>query len=99
MSFLVSIVMSSTRVTGQDTTAQRMKTQDVRFQYAAKFLCTLNLPPSPPTTFVTPSVVPGLYKTVVSIHNPHNRTVVLREKIAITVGPAIRVSQFVHDQL
>jgi hypothetical protein len=69
-----------------------------RFQYAAKFLCTANVPG---TSQTTPSVVPGSYQTVISIHNPENETVLLRKKIALTSpeqkpGP---VSGFVEERL
>ena len=65
-----------------------------RFQYAAKFLCTANIPG---TSQTTASLFPGVYQTVVNLHNPSNRTARLRKKIAVAVPPAI--SQFFEDQL
>src|SRR5688500_11219714 len=64
-----------------------------RYQYAAKFLCTANIPG---TSQVTTSVLPGAYSTAVNIHNPNEETVQLREKIAL--GPEF-VSDFVEDEL
>jgi hypothetical protein len=52
-----------------------------RFQYAAKFLCTADLPG---TSLRDPAVLPGEYRTIISIHNPQNRSVQLRKKIALT---------------
>ena len=39
-----------------------------RFKYAIKFLCISNIPG---TIAVTPSVVPGVYQTVINIFNPN----------------------------
>ncbi len=71
-----------------------------RFQYAAKFLCTSNIPG---TSQTTPSVLPGSYLTVVSIHNPQDQPVQLRKKIAVTFpaeqqqpGP---VSHFITERV
>jgi hypothetical protein len=50
------------------------------FQYAAKFLCTANIPGTAQTTS---SVVPGSYQTAVNVHNPHAETVRFRMKIAL----------------
>jgi hypothetical protein len=69
------------------------------FQYAAKFLCTANIPG---TSQTTASVVPGNYETVISIHNPQNQPVRFHKKIALTFsgveqpGP---VSKFVPETL
>ncbi|MFY9557365.1 MAG: hypothetical protein WAV47_21855 [Blastocatellia bacterium] len=54
------------------------------FQYAAKFLCTANIPG---TTQTTSSLLPGVYQTVVNIHNPNKETARLRMKIAVAGGP------------
>jgi hypothetical protein len=51
-----------------------------RFQYAAKFLCTANIPG---TSQLTSSVLPGAYRTVVNIHNPNNQIAFLQRKIAL----------------
>jgi hypothetical protein len=63
-----------------------------RFQYAAKFLCTANIPG---TSLLTPSVLPGQYRTVVNIHNPNNREVRFRKKIAV----GRETSRFIDDQV
>ena len=54
-----------------------------KFQYAAKFLCTSNIPG---TSFTSDAVVPGEYKTAVNIHNPQTKGVRLRKKIASSIG-------------
>jgi hypothetical protein len=64
-----------------------------RFQYAVKFLCTANIPG---TSQTTPSVLPGVYQTAVNIHNPNNRVVEWRKKIALAPGP---ISKFIEDRL
>jgi len=51
-----------------------------RFQYAAKFLCTANIPG---TSQTTSSLLPGVYQTVINIHNPHDQEVRFRMKIAV----------------
>ena len=48
------------------------------FQYAAKFLCTANIPG---TSHTTTSVLPGVYQTVVNIHNPSDQIARWRMKI------------------
>lgn len=55
-----------------------------RFQYAAKFLCTANIPG---TSQTTTSLLPGSYQTVVNVHNPNRETASLRMKIAVAGGP------------
>lgn len=50
-----------------------------RFQYAVKFICTANVPG---TSQTTDAFVPGSYQTAVNIHNPQNRLVKMRKKIA-----------------
>jgi hypothetical protein len=64
-----------------------------RFQYAAKVLCTADITG---TSQTSPSVLPGVYETAVNIHNPHDRTVKLRKKIALSSG---EVSKFVDQRL
>ena len=63
------------------------------FQYAAKFLCTANIPG---TSQTTGSLLPGVYQTVVNIHNPNEQPVRLRMKIAV---PGRKPSKFVDDSL
>lgn len=72
---------------------ERHPEQGYRFQYAAKALCTQNIPG---TSQTTSSLLPGVYKTVVNIHNPANDTVRFRMKIAVASG---QVSQFNYHQL
>jgi hypothetical protein len=64
-----------------------------RFQYAAKFLCTANIPG---TSQTTTSLLPGSYQTVVNIHNPNRETASLRMKIAVAGGP---ISKFKRSKL
>jgi hypothetical protein len=52
------------------------------FQYAAKFVCAVNMPGFSTSTT---SILPGSYKTVVNIHNPQNQTVKFGEKIASAI--------------
>jgi hypothetical protein len=54
-----------------------------RYQYAPKFICTANIPG---TSQTTSSFLPGSYQTAVNIHNPHEKAVKLRLKIALTGG-------------
>lgn len=65
-----------------------------RFQYAAKVICTANIPG---TSQTSSSVLPGAYQTVVNIHNPNRQTAHLRKKIAVP-GPG-QVSKFLSEQL
>jgi hypothetical protein len=48
------------------------------FQYAAKFLCTANIPG---TSQTTTSLLPGSYQTVVNIHNPNKANHKLTKKL------------------
>lgn len=64
-----------------------------RFQYAAKILCTSNIPG---TSQTTSSVLPGTYATAVNVHNPSDKTARVREKVAL--GPE-QVSTFTEDVL
>jgi hypothetical protein len=64
-----------------------------RFQYAAKFLCTANIPG---TSQTTTSVLPGAYQTAVNVHNPNDQTVRWRRKIT---QPGLGISKFIEDQL
>jgi len=54
-----------------------------RFQYAAKFICTSNIPG---TSQTTDALLPGIYQTAVNIHNPQNIKVRFRKKIASPLG-------------
>jgi hypothetical protein len=56
----------------------------VEFHYAAKFLCTANIPF---TSSAFPSVLPGDYRTVINIHNPNDQTVRFRKNLAVTFPP------------
>ncbi len=49
------------------------------YQYAVKFICTSH---NPGTSQSPDWVLPGIYKTIVNIHNPHEKTVKLRKKLA-----------------
>ena len=62
-----------------------------RYQYAAKFVCTANIPG---TSQTTGSVLPGVYQTAVNIHTPNDGKVRYRVKIAVA-----EPSGFVEDGL
>jgi hypothetical protein len=64
-----------------------------RYQYAAKFMCTANIPG---TSQTTTAVLPGAYQTAVNIHNPHPQVARLRKKLAASTG---QISRFVDGQL
>ena len=49
-----------------------------KFQHAAKFICTATIP----GTSQQSHFPPGSYQTSVNIHNPHERSIKLRMKIA-----------------
>jgi hypothetical protein len=63
-----------------------------RFQYAAKFICTANIPG---TSQTSTSFLPGSYQTAVNIHNPNNEDVRFRMKLASSIG----ISEFLTDSL
>jgi hypothetical protein len=65
-----------------------------RYQYAAKILCTATVPG---TSQTTPSLLPGVYQTVVNLHNPNEVVARIRTKLAVTSPPAI--SDFVAAKL
>jgi len=65
-----------------------------RFQYAAKFICTSNIPG---TSQTTGSFLPGNYQTVVNIHNPNERGVKFRVKVAF--GGEGLISKFIDGGL
>ncbi len=60
------------------------------FQYAAKFICTSNIPG---TSQTTDALLPGNYKTAVNIHNPHEHKFKIRMKMA---SPAA-ISNWIED--
>jgi hypothetical protein len=64
-----------------------------RFQYAAKFLCTANIPG---TSQTTTALLPGVYQTAVNIHNPNRQTAYIRKKLAVASG---QISKFVEQKL
>jgi hypothetical protein len=59
------------------------------FQYAAKFVCISN---NPNTSIATASLLSGNYKTVVNVHNPNDRAVKIRTKVAL--GAKAFISKF-----
>ena len=59
--------------------AKKIKAKRVIYQYAVKFICTSHLPGTSQTTDAFP---PGNYQTAVNIHNPHNKKVKIRKKLA-----------------
>jgi len=65
-----------------------------RFQYAAKFICTSNIPG---TSQTTGSFLPGNYQTVVNVHNPNERDVKFRAMVAF--GEKGLISKFIGDGL
>jgi hypothetical protein len=62
------------------------------FQYAAKFICTANIPG---TSQTSDALLPGVYQTVVNIHNPQPRKIRFRKKIASSIG----ISKYFDDGL
>lgn len=76
------------------TQEQETKRDTHRYQYAAKILCIANIPG---TVQVTGSLLPGVYQTVVNIHNPHYETVKYRMKIADTGSS--QISKFIKREL
>lgn len=70
------------------------KVSQFRYQYAAKFICTANIPG---TSQTTSSFLPGVYQTAVNIHNPSEESVKLRRKVAI-VG-SLQTPEFIEDTL
>ncbi|MFZ5449082.1 MAG: hypothetical protein ACOZFS_10655 [Thermodesulfobacteriota bacterium] len=92
--FLLIFVAAVFTITAiSSSPAVEKSSKDFRFQYAAKLLCTANIPG---TSQTTPSVLPGVYKTAVNIHNPNDQTVRWRRKIS---QPELGFSKFIEDQL
>jgi hypothetical protein len=69
---------------------------DFPFQYAAKFLCTSNIPG---TSQTTTSLLPGSYQTVVNIHNPNSTTIRFRMKLALASLDTPQISNFIDGSL
>ena len=67
-----------------------------KFRYAAKFVCG-------PNPGATERVLPGDYATAINVHNPNNKSVVIRKNIALTFPPAVQapgaVSASIEDEL
>jgi hypothetical protein len=59
-----------------------------RFQYAAKVICGNVQEPG--------SVVPGIYRTEVNVHNPNQREVFLRKKLAVAIPPGQQLPGELH---
>ena len=75
-------------------TKSASQTGRYRFQYAAKLICTSNIPG---TSQTTGSFLPGDYRTVVNIHKPNERGVKFRVKVAL--GGEGLISKFIDDAL
>jgi hypothetical protein len=58
--------------------SKKLTSQRFRYQYAAKFICTATIP----DTSQQSSFPPGNYFTAINIHNPFERSVKFRVKIA-----------------
>lgn len=72
--------------------AKRTSRIRYRFQYAAKFICTANIPG---TSQTTDALLPGIYQTAVNVHNPQTIKVRIRKKIASPLG----ISAYFDDGL
>lgn len=64
------------------------------YQYAAKFICTSNIPG---TSQTSDAFLPGTYRTVVNVHNPHYHSVKMRAKVAF--GGKKFISKFIASKL
>ena len=71
---------------------KKTKKRFYRYQYAVKFICTANAPGTSQTDDRFP---PGSYQTLVNIHNPWEKDVGLRKKLA-TAGV---ISEFLKTKL
>lgn len=70
---------------------------DFPFQYAAKFLCTANIPG---TSQTTTSLLPGSYQTVVNVHNPsEEETARIRMKLALATFDGGPISNWIGSGL
>lgn len=63
-----------------------------KYLYAVKFICTSHVPNTSQTSAMG---IAGSYSTVVEIHNPHNRKIRLRKKLA----NAAIISTYFSDEL
>ncbi|MGA9573019.1 MAG: hypothetical protein WBS20_03625, partial [Lysobacterales bacterium] len=50
-----------------------------KFQYAVKIICTSHIPG---TSQTSDGLLPGTYETAVNIHNPHEKGIKIRKKLA-----------------
>ena len=50
-----------------------------KYQYTVKLICTSHIPG---TSQTSDGLLPGVYETAVNIHNPHEKVVKIRKKIA-----------------
>lgn len=50
-----------------------------KYQYAVKIICTANIPG---TSQTSDGLLPGVYETAVNIHNPYEKPVKIRKKLA-----------------
>lgn len=50
-----------------------------KYQYAVKLICTANIPG---TSQTSDGLMPGIYETIVNIHNPNEKPVKTRKKLA-----------------
>lgn len=64
----------------------------IRFQYAAKFICTSHIPG---TSQTSAAVLPGTYMTCVNIHNPGRAETRIRMKLASSLG----VTEFIPETI
>ncbi len=71
---------------------ERTKKGTFAFQYAAKFICTSNIPG---TSQTTGAFLPGTYLTAVNIHNPHEHEIRMRKKLA----SPIQISDYLDGAL
>lgn len=58
---------------------QKEKKKRHRYQYAVKIVCTAHIPG---TSQTSDGLLPGVYETAVNIHNPHDKDVKIRKKVA-----------------
>lgn len=71
---------------------QKPKKRTYRFQYAVKFICTSHIPG---TSQTTDALLPGSYQTAVNIHNPWEKEVKIRKKLA----SSIQISKYFEGAL
>jgi hypothetical protein len=71
---------------------EKARERDFPFQYAAKFICTSNIPG---TSQTTAALLPGAYLTSVNIHNPHDHEIRMQKKLA----SPIQISDYITGSL